>query len=249
MNHYRPFTLLIPAPPKCGLEIASLFWVGFICLKSPIAVKNEGTDSQTDAAWMYKEHEEAREPRAEGLPLPEGSCRLAVQVWGLRRKDSMALLHSMSGSLKMAFGIQKLTRNKNAILKANWFSPLWSKGVRRELVRRVRSSFEPASYYPASPWNSVPDREFSVGMPMILHQCWVTLSSIAIHFLFVDKKILPSLFLCFIAPIPTLEGVLTYFRLDVSSVPWQTEADVSLLVLHLPGEQGWNQSHRLPEES
>lgn len=68
---------------------------------------------------MYKEHEEAREPRAEGLPLPEGSCRLAVQVWGLRRKDSMALLHSMSGSLKMAFGIQKLTRNKNAILKAN----------------------------------------------------------------------------------------------------------------------------------
>lgn len=83
-------------------------------------------------------------------------------------------------------------------------------------------------------WNSVPDREFSVGMPMILHQCWVTLSSIAIHFVLVEEKILSSLFLCLVAPIPTLWGVFTCFRLDMPSVPWQTEADVSLPVLHLP---------------
>lgn len=39
--------------------------------------------------------------------------------------------------------------------------------------------------------------------------------------------------MCLIAPIPTLEGVFTYFRLDMSSVPWQIEVDVSLFVLHL----------------
>lgn len=118
MNHYRPFTLLFPVSPKRGLEIASLFWVGFICLKGPIGAKNEGIDSQKDAAWMHKEHQEARVPSAEGLPLPEGSCGLAVQVWGLGRKDSMALLHHMSGALKMAFGTQIPMRNSDTILKA-----------------------------------------------------------------------------------------------------------------------------------
>lgn len=34
-------------------------------------------------------------------------------------------------------------------------------------------------------------------------------------------------------PILTMEGVFTYFRLDMSSVPWKLEADVSLFVLSL----------------
>lgn len=90
------------------------------------------------------------------------------------------------------------------------------------------------------PGNSVPDREVlrvnvndftaALGQPLTYSNshCF---GRVQWHKgTLIEKRILSGLF-C--APIPALEGAFTYFRLDMSSVPWQTQADVSLFALHL----------------